>query len=103
MRQWYVVHCRVNSEQRAETNLERQNYEVWLPMYHKTRRHARRVESVLRPLFPRYLFVRLDLSSQTWRPILSTYGVHTMVSGADGPLAIGGDIIEALRARGYAS
>ncbi len=102
MRQWYVVHCRVNSEQRAETNLERQNYEVWLPMYHKTRRHARRVESVLRPLFPRYLFVRLDLSSQTWRPILSTYGVHTMVSGADGPLAIGGDIIEALRARANA-
>ena len=99
MRQWYVVHCRVNSEQRAEINLQRQDYEVWLPMYRKTRRHARRVESVLRPLFPRYLFVRLDVLSQPWRPILSTFGVHTMVSGAEGPRAIGDDIIQALRAR----
>jgi len=99
MRQWYVVHCRVNSEQRAAVNLRRQDYEVWLPMYRKTRRHARRVETVLRPLFPRYLFVRLDLSSQPWRPILSTFGVHTIVADGDGPLAIGDDIIAALRAR----
>ena len=99
MRKWYVVHCRVNAEQRAEINLERQDYEVWLPMYHKTRRHARRVETVLRPLFPRYLFVRLDLSSQLWRPILSTFGVHTIVSTAEGPLAIDDEIVAALRAR----
>ena len=99
MKQWYVVHCRVNSEQRAETNLRRQDYETWLPMYHKTRRHARRVESVLRPLFPRYLFVRLDLTSQQWRPILSTFGVHNIIAGADGPLAIGDDIVEALHMR----
>jgi len=99
MRQWCVVHCRVNSEQRAETNLRRQDYETWLPMYRKTRRHARRVESVLRPLFPRYLFVRLDLTNQQWRPILSTFGVHTIVAGAEGPLAIGDEIIEALRTR----
>ncbi len=99
MRHWYVVHCRANSERRAETNLLRQEYEVWLPMYHKTRRHARRVENVLRPLFPRYLFVRLDLSSEPWRPILSTFGVHTIVSGAEGPLPIGDEIVAGLRAR----
>ena len=99
MKQWYVVHCRVNSEQRAETNLRRQDYETWLPMYRKTRRHARMLESVLRPLFPRYLFVRLDLTNQQWRPILSTFGVYTIVAGAEGPLAIGDEIIEALRTR----
>jgi transcriptional antiterminator RfaH len=99
MRHWYVIHCRVSSEQRAQANLERQEYEVWLPMYRKTRRHARRVEIVLRPLFPRYLFVRIDLDSQEWRPILSTFGVHTIISGADGPLTIGDDIIAGLRAR----
>jgi len=99
MQHWYVIHCRANSERRAETNLLRQNYEVWLPMCHKMRRHARRVETVLRPLFPRYLFVRLDFSSEPWRPILSTFGVHTIVSGADGPLPIGDDIVSSLRAR----
>ena len=99
MRHWYVVHCRANGERRAETNLLRQRYEVWLPMYRKTRRHARRVETVLRPLFPRYLFVLLDLSSEPWRPILSTFGVHTIVSGVEGPLQISDDIISGLRAR----
>jgi transcriptional antiterminator RfaH len=99
MRQWYVVHCRANSERRAETNLERQNYKVWLPLYRKTRRHARKVETVLRPLFPRYLFVRLDIASEPWRPILSTFGVHNLVSGAEGPAPIGDDIVAALQAR----
>lgn len=99
MRQWYVVHCRVGSERRAEANLLRQEYDVWLPLYRKTRRHARKVESVLRPLFPRYIFVRIDLESQQWRPILSTFGVHNIVSNADGPLALDDDIIVGLQAR----
>ncbi|MBT3170551.1 MAG: hypothetical protein HN333_03865, partial [Rhodospirillaceae bacterium] len=40
-----------------------------------------------------------DLDSQPWRPILSTFGVHTIVSGADGPVAISDDIVAGLVAR----
>ena len=97
MRQWYVVHSHANAESRALTNLARQDYDTWLPLYRKTRRHARRIETVLRPLFPRYLFVRVDLQAEVWRPILSTMGVSDLVSGADGPLPVGDAIVDGLK------
>ena len=40
-----------------------------------------------------------EILSEFNDPILSTFGVHTIVSGADGPLRIGDDIVSGLRAR----
>lgn len=99
MKQWYVVHSQVNAERRALENLERQGYSAWLPLYRKTRRHARRVETVLRPLFPRYLFVEIDTESEPWRSILSTFGVHSLIGDSDAPQPVPAAVIEALRAR----
>ena len=96
MGQWFVVYCRTGLETRALTNLKRQEYNGWVPLYRKTRRHARKTEKVLRPLFPRYLFINFDLSSQPWRPILSTSGVYTIVSNSEGPIAISDDVISGL-------
>ena len=72
---WYVVQTQVNSENKAAANLLRQGYEVYLPRYWKRRRHARRVETVPVPLFPRYLFVGFDPMTARWRSIQSTFGV----------------------------
>ena len=55
-----MVYSRPGLETRALTNLKRQEYNVWLPLYRKKRRHARKLEKVLRPLFPRYLFINFD-------------------------------------------
>ena len=93
------MYCRPGLETRALTNLKRQQYDVWLPLYRKSRRHARKLEKVLRPLFPRYLFINFDLMVQSWRPIISTSGVHTIVSNSDGPIAISDDVISSLFAR----
>jgi transcriptional antiterminator RfaH len=67
MKRWYVVHTQARQEARAEVNLRRQDFEVWLPMIRCVRRHARKVDSTFAPLFPRYFFIRLDLTSQPWR------------------------------------
>lgn len=99
MKHWYAVQSRAHEENRAESNLARQGFETWLPRYWKKRRHAGRAESVLRPLFPRYLFVSLDLDAERWRKILSTYGVMNLVGTSDGPTLIPDGIIEALKAR----
>jgi len=61
-RRWYVVHTQPNGEGRADLNLCRQGFATYLPRYARRRRHARRQEVVKRPLFPRYLFVGLDLA-----------------------------------------
>jgi len=99
MRRWYVVHSHPNSERRALENLARQGYTAWLPRVRKRRRHARRSEVVLRPLFPRYLFIETDLLVTPWRPVLSTYGVADLIIGPDGPIPVPDDVIHALRAR----
>ena len=50
-------------------------------------------------LFPRYLFVGIDLNAQRWRSIFSTIGVSRLVCQGELPTPISEDIIDALRAR----
>jgi transcriptional antiterminator RfaH len=99
MQRWYVVHAQTCQESRAELNLRRQGFEVWLPLCRRTRRHARRIDTVLAPFFPRYLFIRLDLSSQTWRSINGTFGVVRLLCNGDRPLAVPEGLVEELMQR----
>ncbi len=80
-------------------NLERQGFATYLPRYLKKRRHARRVDIVPVPVFPRYVFVAIDLHRQRWLSIRSTVGVSRLVSQGDAPMAVPAGIVEALRAR----
>lgn len=99
MTAWYVVHTQPNAEIRALGHLLRQGFEPYLPRFTASRRHARKVEVVVRALFPRYLFVRLDLAKERWRAILSTVGVAGLVMGGDRPAAVPAGVIEEIRAR----
>lgn len=99
MQRWYVVHTHAASEERARVNLERQGFHAWLPLCRRRRRHARKLEVVCRPLFPRYLFVRLDLDTDRWRPILSTFGVADMIGSTAGPVPVPSRVIDGLTAR----
>jgi transcriptional antiterminator RfaH len=99
MQKWYVVYTRTNAEQQAAVNLGNQGFEVYLPRYRKTRRHARRIEEVLKPLFPRYLFVKIDLGAQAWHSVNGTRGVIQLVSFGDTPAAVPDAVIDELHAR----
>jgi len=55
---WYAAHTQPGKERWARSNLWESGFEVYLPQYQRERRHARRTDLVVRPLFPRYLFVR---------------------------------------------
>lgn len=96
---WFAVNTYARAENKARVNLERQGFEVYLPCYMKERRHARRVDRVLAPLFPRYLFVGMDMGTARWRPINSTIGVSRMVTSGRDPLRVPNHIIEAIRSR----
>jgi transcriptional antiterminator RfaH len=96
---WYVVHTQPNAESRADVHLRRQGYVTFLPKLRKRRRHARKTELVSRPLFPRYMFVHLDVANQGWHAIRSTFGVASLVSGQDGPLPVRHGIVETLLAQ----
>lgn len=62
-------------------------------------RHARRSEIALRPLFPGYLFVRLDPEQQRWRSINGTVGVRQILTDGDTPRYVPAQIIEEIVAR----
>jgi len=96
---WYAVQCQPNRERGAASHLRNQDYEVFLPWQRKTRHHARRIESVLRPFFPGYLFLRLDLSCDRWRPINGTFGVVRLAMQGDWPLQAPSGVIERLKDR----
>lgn len=96
MSRWYVVQTRVRAEERAASHLSNQGFDVFLPRYRKQRRHARRVETVLRPLFPSYLFVKLDLDYQQWRAINGTIGVISLIASGLTPLPLPPGMVDRL-------
>jgi len=99
MGRWYVVNTQPRKEESAREHLLRQGFDVYLPRWRKRRSHARRIEWVPAPLFPRYLFVGFDIGITRWRAIQSTVGVSHLVCNDGLPLPMADDIVEQIRAR----
>jgi transcriptional antiterminator RfaH len=95
---WYLVHTRPNTERKAEFNLQAQGFATFLPQNDKTIRHARRFTTVRRPLFPRYLFVRLDIGRDRWLSVNGTIGVSRLFTQEGRPVAVPSGIVEGLLA-----
>ena len=96
---WYVVQTQLNGEAKAAENLRRQGYEAYLPRYLMRRRHARKIDFTAKPLFPCYVFVAIDIATQRWRSVQSTFGVVRLVTNGDEPAAVPEGVISALKAR----
>ena len=78
-RVWYLVYCKSRQELKARFNLERQGYEVYLPMIQSTKPDKSGKVNSVSPLFPRYLFIHLDKGLDNWSPIRSTFGVSHII------------------------
>ncbi|PKR54573.1 transcription termination/antitermination protein NusG [Thalassospira marina] len=97
MNNWFVVNTAPHQEARAQLNLHRQGYETWLPVFSKTRRHARKTETVKAALFPGYIFLTLDLERDVWTPINGTFGVRRLVMQNGKPAALPARFAQDLR------
>jgi transcriptional antiterminator RfaH len=96
---WYVVHTQPKAELKALWHLENQGFHCFLPKVMEVKRHARQAKSVLVPLFPRYLFIRLDLDVTGWRAVNGTRGVVNLVANGKTPLAVPHGVVTALLAK----
>jgi transcriptional antiterminator RfaH len=92
---WYAANIRNNAARVAITNLARQGFKTFMPLRLKTVRHARQLRTSVAPLFPGYLFIRLDLSRDRWRSVNSTYGVVSLIMAGPEPLPVPQGIVEA--------
>jgi transcriptional antiterminator RfaH len=98
--QWYVAQLKPNSFEKAMTNLNRQDFDTFMPMRRETVRHARRQKEVLKPVFPGYIFVRFGSLPNAWRKINSTFGVTRLVSFcSEKPASVPENLILALMKR----
>tara|TARA_Y100000758_G_C15981476_1_gene397054 strand:+ start:165 stop:701 length:537 start_codon:yes stop_codon:yes gene_type:complete len=78
---WLLVYTKAKEEQRAKTNLENQGFQTFLPMIAFVKMN-RSKSTTVEPMFPRYLFIKLNLEKDNWTLIKSTRGVsHIVVFG----------------------
>ncbi len=96
-RQWYAIYSKPRQEACARDNLERQDYEVYLPMIKRKKRSRDRWVDVVEPLFPRYLFIRLALFQDSFYSIRSTRGVSKIVQFGNDPVKVPVGLIEKLK------
>jgi transcriptional antiterminator RfaH len=97
---WYLVQCKPRQNFRALENLERQGFTCFQPEIVLQKVVRKELVDVREPLFPGYLFIRLDHVNDNWAPIRSTRGVNRIVRFNDGmPVAISDQLIEELRQR----
>jgi len=93
---WYLVHTQPHNERRAQLHLGAQRFRTHFPTIQKTIRHARRLRTVRAPLFPRYIFLVLDLGRDRWLSVQSTLGVSSLYTCHDRPVPVPEGIVETL-------
>lgn len=101
MLQWFAVKTHPRRELQVSLVLDRRGIETYLPRIPAPRRLGRG-EAPLEPLFPGYLFSRLDLETNAWMAARSAPGVAYFLGGPGKPIAIPDDIVEGIRVRAEA-
>lgn len=96
---WFLVLTKPASEEVARANLERQGYAVYYPRLQRPSLYRGRWTDRIVSLFPRYLFVRVDIHRQALTPLRSTLGVADIVRFGSEPAAVPERVVEDLRRR----
>ncbi|HXP84842.1 MAG TPA: UpxY family transcription antiterminator [Bryobacteraceae bacterium] len=84
--QWFALRVRSGSEKMVAAIAENKGVENFLPVYQCSRRWSDRVKSLELPLFPGYLFCRLNPKYRL--PVLTIPGVQHFVGIGRAPVAI---------------
>ena len=94
---WHLVHTKPRGEARSLENLERQGFEVFLPMITLQKVRRGKLTSVTEPMFSRYLFIRTTTMVQDLSLVRSTLGVIQLVRFGTVPAKVPNDWVESMR------
>jgi transcription antitermination factor NusG len=92
---WCAVYTRHQHEKSIGEMLRAKGFEVFLPLYESTRRWKDRRKILSLPLFPCYVFVRG--AHERRLPVLTTPGVHMIISRGERVATVPDEEIEAIR------
>jgi len=79
MKEWFVVQTHANLEDLAINSIKKSGFDVYCPKYLRTITHARQTKKVLKPLFPRYIFVSFSKKNSNWIKINYLRGVSSLI------------------------
>ena len=95
MNNWYVVNTKPHSEFKVINYFSSKGIVSFMPKLLVTKKHARKIEKVLRPLFPTYLFIYSNIRTN-FRLINNTIGVKGILSSGDDPSSVPIEVINDL-------
>jgi len=95
-REWYVVRSKPRREAYAQDQLLRRGVESFLPRILEPARG--RLDATVGPLFPGYLFARIDILTQ-YNSVIWSPGVRSFVAFGEVPAAVDADVIGFLQTR----
>jgi transcription antitermination factor NusG len=94
-RRWYALYTRHQHEKTVAEILAYKGFETLLPLYKVMRRWRDRTKLLSLPLFPCYVFLNGGLERRL--DIMTTPGIHALVSYAGQPAAIPAAEIDSIR------
>src|SRR5262245_32983318 len=92
---WYALQVRSRFENHVKLHLEDRGFEIYLPTFESKRQWSDRTKVLSLPLFPGYVFCKLDVHNRL--PVLTTPGVNSIVGVGRTPARIEVDEIHAIR------
>lgn len=96
---WFLAQLKPNCANIAAKSLTRQGFKTFLPLEEETRQRNGKFITAMRPLFPGYIFVALDVARGLWRTVNSTYGITRLVSFGTEPATVPSDLVSHLMLR----
>ena len=96
---WIVAKIKPNQDKIALINLARQNFEFFQPLFKTTSRIQNKFKEIIKPVFPGYIFIAINLEEKNWPKINNTRGIsNIIVFGNEIPL-IRCELIQELKYR----
>lgn len=103
MNHWYAVHTKPAKESNVYQLFVQGGFEAFLPkiktFFHTTKEGTRQAHDRIRPLFPSYIFIKLEKAAQDFRMVKYTRGVHKILGGNEGPVSIPDAVITLIKSR----
>jgi transcription antitermination factor NusG len=93
---WYAIRVQARFEKVASAVLGEKGFDAFLPLYRAKHQWSDRVKQVELPLFPGYLFCRIDIGDRLV-PVVTTPGVLGIVSAGRCPVPIADSEVEAVQ------
>jgi transcriptional antiterminator RfaH len=95
---WFVIHTKSRDEHRVKNHFKGMEIETLLPLCEDFRYSHGKMSRVITPLFPNYLFAKLDLERHYYK-VKWTRGVGRILGAGGEPTPVSEVVIEMIRSR----